>query len=553
MSIRRHLIVLLLIAATALVLLGATALLQFQRNTIAMRSLTDGAIPGFLAASEMGSHLKSLQISTLNLVSAPERAIAEQQAAQVKTDRTALSDELDEQAKHAASTAERGLVDQAKESLGHYYEALDQVAALRLQGQKDLADAALAGSAGPYLQELEQILETLRVEKRRTKEASLAAVEASLRESIAILAVATGLAVLILGSLGFRLYRQIAHPLRDMEKTMADIAASLDFTRRVPVTRNDEIGQSISAFNSLIDTLQTSLSEMTQVIRSNELAVVEMQQSASTLAHIAASGNDSSKDIQTAVREIQGQIDRIHRDTRHAGDLTALSGQQATENGAVIRETVERIDALAQRVEKAAGEVYALATAGKNIAVRVKEIREIADQTNLLALNAAIEAARAGESGRGFAVVADEVGKLAERVTTATVNITEQVRNIDTISSLSSELMRQVVNDIAGNIELTRSAGSAMAAIEDSAQEVVSVVSQIGEQVHVGHASSQEIVARVDSIDALLVKANATAADTRDFADTIRNMSSRMADIVNRFRIGEAPLATAPGGGAKLY
>ena len=207
----------------------------------------------------------------------------------------------------------------------------------------------------------------------------------------------------------------------------------------------------------------------------------------------------------------------------------------------VIRETVERIDALAQRVEKAAGEVYALATAGKNIAVRVKEIREIADQTNLLALNAAIEAARAGESGRGFAVVADEVGKLAERVTTATVNITEQVRNIDTISGLSSELMRQVVSDIASNIELTRSAGTAMAAIEDSAQEVVSVVSQIGEQVHVGHASSQEIVAQVDSIDALMVKANATAANTRDFADTIRNMSSRMADIVNRFRIGDAP------------
>ena len=554
MSIRRHLIVLLLIAATALVLLGGTALLQFQRNTIAMRSLTDGAIPGFLAASEMGSHLKSLQISTLNLVAAPDRAIAEQQAGQVKADRTALSDELDQQATHAASKAEHGLVDQAKESLGHYYEALDQVASLRLQGQKELADAALAGSAGPYLQELEQILETLRVEKRRTKEASLAAVEASLRESIAILAVATGLAVLILGGLGFRLYRQIAHPLQDMEKTMADIAVSLDFTRRVPVTRDDEIGQSIRAFNSLVDTLQTSLSEMTQVIRSNELAVVEMQQSASTLAHIAASGNDSSKDIQAAVREIQGQIDRIHHDTRHAGDLTALSGQQATENGAVIRETVERIDALAQRVEKAAGEVYALATAGKNIAVRVKEIREIADQTNLLALNAAIEAARAGESGRGFAVVADEVGKLAERVTTATVNITEQVRNIDTISGLSSELMRQVVSDIASNIELTRSAGTAMAAIEDSAQEVVSVVSQIGEQVHVGHASSQEIVAQVDSIDALMVKANATAANTRDFADTIRNMSSRMADIVNRFRIGDAPLAsTANGGNARLF
>ena len=451
MSIRRHLLVLLIIATAALLLLGSTALLQFHRNNNMVRNLTDGSIPGFLAASELGSKLKSLQISVMGLVNAPDNTIAEQFKDKVAADKDNLQQELNTLGKLADSAAQQGLVKQAQESLQAYYGALDEVIKLRLTGQKLFAEAALSGSAGPYLQELEQILETLRIEKRRDKEASLAAIEDSLRESVILLAASTLATLLILAFLGHRLYRQISRPLKEMESTMAEIATTLDFTRRVPVTRGDEIGQSIRAFNSLVDTLQKSLSEMVQVIRNNEIAAMEMHQSAVTLANIAASGNASSKDIQGAVKEIQAQIDRITHDTHHAGSLTALSGQQATENGQIIRQAVDRIHALAHNVESAAERVFALATAGGNIASQVKEIREIADQTNLLALNAAIEAARAGETGRGFAVVADEVRKLAERVSAATQSISLQVQDITVTSKLSTDLMHQVVTDMKHN------------------------------------------------------------------------------------------------------
>ena len=548
MSIRRHLLVLIIIAAAALLLLGGTALLQFQRNNVMMRNLTDGAIPGFLAASELGSKLKTLQISTMNLVNAPDNTIAEQFKEKVVADKAILQQELTAQLKMADTQAQQGLVKQAQESLQNYYEALDQVIGLRLGGQKLFAEAAMSGTAGPYLQELEQILETLRVEKRRTKEGSIEAIEKGLKDSVLILSVSTVLTLLILGFLGHRLYRQISRPLKEMESTMAEIATTLDFTRRVPVVRQDEIGQSIKAFNSLIDTLQKSLSEMVQVIRNNEIAAMEMHQSAVTLAHIASSGNASSKDIQTAVKEIQSQIDRITQDTRHAGSLTEISGQQATENGQVIREAIDRIHALSNSVESAADRVYALATAGGNIASQVQEIREIADQTNLLALNAAIEAARAGETGRGFAVVADEVRKLAERVSCATQSISEQVKDIALTSGQSTDLMRQVVTDMKLNIELTSSAGNAMTNIETSAREVISVVDQIGQQVTVGHASSKEIVDQVDTIENLMGKANLAANHTKDFADTIRNISGQMAGIVNRFQIGETKISTSAAG-----
>lgn len=50
----------------------------------------------------------------------------------------------------------------------------------------------------------------------------------------------------------------------------------LDFTQRVPVTRNDEVGQSVRTFNSLFDTLQHSLGAIVGIIRSNENAKAEM-------------------------------------------------------------------------------------------------------------------------------------------------------------------------------------------------------------------------------------------------------------------------------------
>ncbi len=547
MSIRQQLAVLLATATVALIILGGTAHHQFERNNALIHELTEGAIPGFLAASELGSRLKSVQISTMGLVAAPTDGIAEQSKAKVELARQSLAQELQAQMRIADGAAQEGLVRQAQESMKNYFGAIDDVIALRLSGQQVLAEAALDGTVGPYLQELEQILETLSVEKRRAKDRSVATMETSLQDSATTLAIAAALTMVVLGTLGYRLYRQIVRPLREMEQTMAEIATTLDFTRRVPVKRRDEIGQSLAAFNSLVDTLQSSLYEMVQVIRDNEVAANAMHESAVVLAEIALSGHASSKDIQAAVKEIQAQIDHIHHNTRQAGGLTEQSGQQATANGEVIREAVDRIHSLSRSVEAAADKVFALAAAGRNIAGQIKEIREIADQTNLLALNAAIEAARAGETGRGFAVVADEVRKLAERVTAATQSITRQVAEIDTTSSLSTELMRQVVGDMNLNIDLTRSAGSAMTAIESSARQVVSVVEEIGQQVSVGQASSQEIVERVDTIDELITKANVAAGHTRDFADRIRGLSDRMAGIVNRFRIGDARFAASTG------
>lgn len=164
-----------------------------------------------------------------------------------------LRQQLAAQMNAAGTDAQRGLVGQAGDSLQGYAEVLAQAMTLRGTGQTLMAEAAMSGNAGPYLAEIEQILDTLLVEKGREKEMALSHVETARADSTIAIFAALAITLTVLVTLGFALYRQVMAPLRHMEQTMGEIAADLDFSRRVRMIQRDEVGESMRAFNSLLD------------------------------------------------------------------------------------------------------------------------------------------------------------------------------------------------------------------------------------------------------------------------------------------------------------
>ncbi|MCU1349652.1 MAG: methyl-accepting chemotaxis sensory transducer, partial [Acidobacteria bacterium] len=193
--------------------------------------------------------------------------------------------------------------------------------------------------------------------------------------------------------------------------------------------------------------------------------------------------------------------------SRQTEAMAKKGSRDAEESGAAVRETVDAM---------------------KTIAEKISIIEEIAYQTNLLALNAAIEAARAGDHGRGFAVVATEVRKLAERSQKASREIGGLASTSVRVADRSGALLAELVPAIRRTAELVQDVAAA-------SNEQAAGVSQINQSL-----------AQVDQV----TQRNASAAE--ELAATAEEMAAQaeaLQDLVGLFRLPGAqrqPIAQQP-------
>ena len=258
MNIRHRITLLVVLTFLAIALIGGFAVYQSRGSAIEVKTVTQGVVPSALASAELVGQLKDVQLSVMAIVSAADLKLAAQAEERLQATQARLQRAFDDQMTQADSDAQRGLVVQAKESLTNYFDAIKDTVSSKLKGQTAVAEANLAANVGGYLQEMEQVVETLQIEKRRSKDDAILALNSNLKNTTGTIAVVTVIAILVLTSIGVLLYRQIIHPISEMEIKMTEIATSQDFSQRLPVHRMDEIGHSLMAFNLMVQKIEES-------------------------------------------------------------------------------------------------------------------------------------------------------------------------------------------------------------------------------------------------------------------------------------------------------
>ena len=350
-----------------------------------------------------------------------------------------------------------------------------------------------------------------------------------------IVVAAAGVVILLLVS--FSVFRAIMGPLKATQEVIEAISAHNDFTRRIPVVSQDEIGAMVGAFNKLIGSVQDSLREIQSHVGEIRGSVSTVANAAQEVALSSANQSSSTSSMAAAVEQMTVSINLVADNSAAAMDLARTSGDISNEGGRIIDETVGGMQGIASSVGEAAQVIETLGQESQQISAVVQVIKEIADQTNLLALNAAIEAARAGEAGRGFAVVADEVRQLAERTTKSTGDIGQLIGKIQAAANGAVREMQQVVTQVNEGQSLANDAGNRIAEIREAVQKVVNAVTEISNALKEQGAASQEIAKHVESIAQMTDENHAASENTSTGAQQLDHLAEEVSQTIARFKV----------------
>ncbi|ANC20387.1 chemotaxis protein [Bacillus cereus] len=346
------------------------------------------------------------------------------------------------------------------------------------------------------------------------------------------------LAILIIILIGYVIKLTIRKPLALLQNDMEKVAAG-DLTTRTLYKANNELGQIVQSFNSMLDNLQQLIANVkvtTQEVISTTEGVLQDTNRASSIS------NEVVQTVLEVKTKIEGQVTSISESASSMEEITT-GVQTVAESSAVVAEvavtTTERINigsevinhsilqmnSVHDVVEETSKVINKLVTRTQQIDTALAAITNIAEQTNLLALNAAIEAARAGENGKGFAVVAAEVRDLAEQSKESAKEVNHLIKSIQKDTQDTVNVMQKGQQKAVEGKEAAYKANQTFLSIMRDIDKITGQIQEVS-------AATEEMSAGTEEVNASLSLVSETATDVKkETLQTVNSIQSQAVSI----------------------
>ena len=342
----------------------------------------------------------------------------------------------------------------------------------------------------------------------------------------------------------------IARPIRGAAQLAGTIREG-DFSQRMNLESEDEVGLLGKALDEMADSLQKAAGVAEQIAGGNLAVEVtlasERDQLGRALQTMAQSLNQILGRVQGAAEQIAGGSSQVSDSSQSLSQgatqsassleeitssmaematqtkLNAENADQASSLAGEARKAAQNGNAQMKQMVKAMGEINA---AGQSISKIIKVIDEIAFQTNLLALNAAVEAARAGQHGKGFAVVAEEVRNLAARSAKAASETAEliegSVKKAENGAGIADKTAAALEEIVSGITRATDLVAEIAAASNEQAQGIGQVNQGLGQ------------------IDQVTQQNTANAEESAAASQELSNQADELRRLLARFRLRQS-------------
>jgi methyl-accepting chemotaxis protein len=333
------------------------------------------------------------------------------------------------------------------------------------------------------------------------------------------------------------LINRVIHPAKEMQQTMQGMQTSGDLSQRVVVHSDDEIGHTAEAFNGLVKSFQSIVSQVHGYADQVSSAATALANNADEIARGSQRQSDTASSTASSVEEMSVSIASVAESANELSKLSQESLSRSMHGEQRLQEMMGEVGLVEESVRQMASSVEEFVKSTQSITNMTQQVRDIAEQTNLLALNAAIEAARAGEQGRGFAVVADEVRKLAEKSA-------QSASQIDLVTQALSEQSEQVEKSIQRGLQSLQNSQSHMREVSEvltMANESVSGVNRgvdnITASVNAQKQVSEEITRNVEEIASMAENNNVAIKRTVQAVKDMEQLASNLSSSVSRFKV----------------
>lgn len=366
-----------------------------------------------------------------------------------------------------------------------------------------------------------------------------------------LFAILSGIIILLISSQF--LARIITKPLINAVELIKTISNG-DFTQKINIDQQDEVGQLAQAMNSMVTKLKIMFRDLQRGSTTINITAEELTNISEQMKKQADFTKDKAVIVSSAAEEMSVSMNSV-----------ATIVEQATGNVNMVAASMEEMTATVQEIAKNAerGQVVTnnavtvaedttqkiedLDLAAREINKVTEAITEISEQTNLLALNATIEAARAGEAGKGFAVVANEIKDLAKQTSLSSHEIKQKIAGIQettqaTVAGISK--IAQVINEINENVSGIASAVEEQAAtaseISSNIAQASSGINEMNEAIAQSAAVAQEITRDIQEVSITAIHSAENTDEVRASIIELSDLSAELTNMAESVNIGSS-------------